>query len=80
MVESEGVAAGPRNHLPHLSVDGFLVLDSPCCLANFDSSCCLANSLFKLPVLSTPASPLQMVTAAMKLKDAYSLEGKLCPI
>ena len=23
---------------------------------------------------------LQMVTAAMKLKDAYSLEGKLCPI
>ena len=21
----------------------------------------------------------QMVTAAMKLKDAYSLEGKLCP-
>ena len=23
--------------------------------------------------------PLQMVTAAMKLKDAYSLEGKLCP-
>ena len=25
-----------------------------------------------------PKSP-QMVTAAMKLKDAYSLEGKLCP-
>ena len=23
---------------------------------------------------------LQMVIAAMKLKDAYSLEGKLCPI
>jgi len=23
--------------------------------------------------------PLQMVTAAMKLKDAYSLEGKLWP-
>ena len=22
---------------------------------------------------------LQMVTAAMKLKEAYSLEGKLCP-
>ena len=22
---------------------------------------------------------LQMVTAAMKLKDAYSVEGKLCP-
>ena len=22
---------------------------------------------------------LQMVTAAMKLKDVYSLEGKLCP-
>ena len=22
---------------------------------------------------------LQMLTAAMKLKDAYSLEGKLCP-
>ena len=22
---------------------------------------------------------LQMATAAMKLKDAYSLEGKLCP-
>ena len=22
---------------------------------------------------------LQMVTAAMKLKDGYSLEGKLCP-
>ena len=22
---------------------------------------------------------LQVVTAAMKLKDAYSLEGKLCP-
>ena len=22
---------------------------------------------------------LQMVTADMKLKDAYSLEGKLCP-
>ena len=26
----------------------------------------------------TPKS-LQMVIAAMKLKDAYSLEGKLCP-
>ena len=25
------------------------------------------------------AKSLQMVTAAMKLKDAYSLEGKLCP-
>ena len=29
--------------------------------------------------LGAPKS-LQMVTAAMKLKDAYSLEGKLCPI
>ena len=28
--------------------------------------------------LGAPKS-LQMVTAAMKLKDAYSLEGKLCP-
>ena len=28
--------------------------------------------------LGAPIS-LQMVTAAMKLKDAYSLEGKLCP-
>ena len=28
--------------------------------------------------LGTPKS-LQMVTAAMKLKDAYSLEEKLCP-
>ena len=28
--------------------------------------------------LGTPTS-LQMVTAAMKLKDAYSLEGKLWP-
>ena len=29
-------------------------------------------------VFGAPKS-LQMVTAAMKLKDAYSLEGKLCP-
>ena len=28
-------------------------------------------------ILEAPKS-LQMVTAAMKLKDAYSLEGKLC--
>ena len=28
--------------------------------------------------LGAPKS-LQMVTAAMKLKDTYSLEGKLCP-
>ena len=28
--------------------------------------------------LGAPKS-LQMVTAAMKIKDAYSLEGKLCP-
>ena len=30
-------------------------------------------------ILGAPKS-LQMVTAAMKLKDAYSLEGKLRPI
>ena len=30
-------------------------------------------------ILGAPKS-LQMVTAAMKLKDAYSLEGKLWPI
>ena len=29
-------------------------------------------------IIRAPKS-LQMVTAAMKLKDAYSLEGKLCP-
>ena len=29
-------------------------------------------------IFGVPKS-LQMVTAAMKLKDAYSLEGKLCP-
>ena len=29
-------------------------------------------------ILGAPKS-LQMVTVAMKLKDAYSLEGKLCP-
>ena len=29
-------------------------------------------------ILGAPES-LQMVNAAMKLKDAYSLEGKLCP-
>ena len=29
-------------------------------------------------ILGAPKS-LQMVTAAMKLKDAHSLEGKLCP-
>ena len=29
-------------------------------------------------ILGAPKS-LQMVTAAMKLKDAYSLEGNLCP-
>ena len=29
-------------------------------------------------ILGAPKSP-QMVTAAMKLKDAYSLEGKLWP-
>ena len=28
----------------------------------------------------TPIKSLQMVIAAMKLKDAYSLEGKLGPI
>ena len=30
-------------------------------------------------VFSLSPKSLQMVTAAMKLKDAYSLEGKLCP-
>ena len=30
-------------------------------------------------ILGAPKS-LQMVTAAMKLKDAYSLEVKLCPV
>ena len=30
-------------------------------------------------ILGAPKS-LQMVTAAMKLKDTYSLEEKLCPI
>ena len=30
-------------------------------------------------ILGAP-KPLQMMTAAMKLKDAYSLEGKLGPI
>ena len=29
-------------------------------------------------IFGAPKS-LQMVTAAMKLKDAYSLKGKLCP-
>ena len=29
-------------------------------------------------ILGAPKS-LQMVIAAMKLKDTYSLEGKLCP-
>ena len=29
-------------------------------------------------ILGAPNS-LQMVTEAMKVKDAYSLEGKLCP-
>ena len=29
-------------------------------------------------ILGAPKS-LQMMTAAMKLKDTYSLEGKLCP-
>ena len=29
-------------------------------------------------IFGAPES-MQMVTAAMKLKDAYSLEGKLCP-
>ena len=28
-------------------------------------------------ILGAP-KPVQMVTAAMKLKDTYSLEGKLC--
>ena len=32
----------------------------------------------RLYFFGTPKS-LQMVTAAMKLKDAYSLDGKLCP-
>ena len=32
----------------------------------------VANFIFGSPWL-------QMVTAAMKLKDAYSLEGKFCP-
>ena len=32
----------------------------------------------RLYFLGAPKS-LQMVIAAMKLKDAYSLEGKLCP-
>ena len=30
-------------------------------------------------ILGRAPKLLQMVTAAMKLKDAYSLEGKLCP-
>ena len=30
-------------------------------------------------ILGGAPKSLQMVTAAMKLKDAYSLEGKLCP-
>ena len=29
--------------------------------------------------ISLGSKSLQIVTAAMKLKDAYSLEGKLCP-
>ena len=29
--------------------------------------------------ISWAPKSLQMVTAAMKLKDTYSLEGKLCP-
>ena len=29
--------------------------------------------------ISWAPKSLQMLTAAMKLKDAYSLEGKLCP-
>ena len=37
----------------------------------------IGNSV-RLLVFWTPKS-LQMVTAAMKLKDAYSLEGKLWP-
>ena len=37
------------------------------------------NFLLKWKVLVNPGAPksLQMVTAAMKLKDSYSLEGKL---
>ena len=31
------------------------------------------------PLFFWAAKSLQMLTAAMKLKDAYSLEGKLCP-
>ena len=30
-------------------------------------------------ILGRAPKLFQMVTAAMKLKDAYSLEGKLCP-
>ena len=41
--------------------------------------CCLPNDEFAFPslLLHLLIMLLQMVTAAMKLKDAYSLEGKL---
>ena len=35
---------------------------------------------FRYNLNQVPYESLQMVTAAMKLKDAYSLEGKLGPI
>ena len=51
-----------------------------------NSACCPVGSNFKIAFTSLKGSPLftfwapkslQMVTAAMKLKDAYSLDGKL---
>ena len=37
----------------------------------------LQRSAFYIVQLSHPYKPLQMVTAAMKLKDSFSLEEKL---
>ena len=37
---------------------------------------CFLKPVYKISFFWAPKS-LQMVTAAMKLKDAYSLEGKL---
>ena len=38
----------------------------------------ISTTVGKTLFFGTPKS-LQMVTVAMKLKDTYSLEGKLCP-
>ena len=52
--------------------------EGPGAILSFKTFLSLINKLLVTLFWGTPKS-LKMVTAAMKSKDSYSLEGKLCP-